>query len=225
MRRAVTPELLDSDSGTPAEVRASLADLRRINRWFGGTNTTRRMLEKLIRRTGLHEVSLLDVGAGPGESALGAARQLAAHGMRVRVTLLDRVPAHLPRNGNATVVADALALPFAADSFDAVSCSLLAHHLEPEQIVAFVNEALRVSRHAVLLNDLHRSAPHLALVIAGLPLFRSRLTRHDALASVRRAYTPSELRDILRRTSAGHVDISRHYLYRVGVIAWKAPRA
>ena len=39
MRRTVTPELLDSDSGTPAEVAASLADLNFINRWFGGIAT------------------------------------------------------------------------------------------------------------------------------------------------------------------------------------------
>ena len=36
MRRVVVPELLDSDAGTPREVEGSLADLRMVNRFFGG---------------------------------------------------------------------------------------------------------------------------------------------------------------------------------------------
>ena len=40
MRRVLVPELLDSDAGTEFEVQTALADLRRINRWFGGTSTT-----------------------------------------------------------------------------------------------------------------------------------------------------------------------------------------
>ena len=44
MKRVLTPELLDTDSGTPAEVAASLGDLRRINRWFGGVATTEDMV-------------------------------------------------------------------------------------------------------------------------------------------------------------------------------------
>jgi len=62
---------------------------------------------------------------------------------------------------------------------------------------------------------------HLALVYAGLPLFRSRLTHHDAPASVRQAYTTAEIRDLLKRTSAARVEIHRHYLFRMGVMVWK----
>ena len=116
---------------------------------------------------------------------------------------------------------DALALPFRDASFDLVSCNLFAHHLSPEAIVEFATEALRVCRVAVLINDLVREPLHLSLVYAGLPLYRSRLTRHDAPASVRQAYTPDEMRDLLARTSAARVEIHRHYLFRMGVIAWK----
>jgi len=56
---------------------------------------------------------------------------------------------------------------------------------------------------------------------AGLPLYRSRLTRHDAPASVRQAYTLVEMKAMLAQTSAARVEIHRHYLFRMGVIAWK----
>jgi hypothetical protein len=58
-------------------------------------------------------------------------------------------------------------------------------------------------------------------VYAGLPLYRSRLTRHDAPASVRQAYTPEEMQVLLEQTRASRTEIHRHYLFRMGVIAWK----
>jgi len=38
---------------------------------------------------------------------------------------------------------------------------------------------------------------------------------------VRRAYTCEELRTILNRTPAAHIEIRRHYLFRMSAIAWK----
>jgi len=227
MKRVVTPELLDSDAATPAEVQQTLADLRRINRWFGGISTTRRMLEQVVARIRQRssqrgEITLLDVGAGSGDVSLTAARQIRPPA-QIRVTLMDRMPAHLPRNGTGTIAGDALALPFLDNSFDLVTCSLLIHHLEREQIVHFVNQALRVARVAVLLNDLRREPLHLALMCAGYPLF-ARLTLHDGIASVRRAYTPQELKSILGNTDAAGVEMENRYLYRMGIIVWKDVR-
>jgi hypothetical protein len=75
----------------------------------------------------------------------------------------------------------------------------------------------------VLINDLIRHPLHLAMVYAGFVFYRSRLTRHDAPASVRRSYTTGEMRDLLASTPAARVELSRHYLFRMGVIAWKEP--
>ncbi len=220
MRRVVTPELLDFDAGTPQEIQDQLADLQLINRRFGGVSTTRKLLESMVQRTGRRELSLLDVASGSGYVPNAAARQLATRGVRLQVTLVDRALTHLNGNGRRAV-ADALALPFRDASFDVVSCSLFAHHLEPEELVRFGNEALRVARAAVLINDLRRAWMHLALAYAGFPLFRNRMSRHDAVASVRRAYTPPEIAQILSRTRAAGIEIHRSYLYRVGVILWR----
>lgn len=220
MRRRVTQELLDSDLGTPAEVAASLVDLRHINDWFGGTRTSIHMLRQVARDSGGRTLSLLEVGAGSGDITAVAEAALAAKGYRVSVTLLDRIAGHLPA-GCSAVVGDALQLPIADSSFDVVSCSLLAHHFDPPELVHFAREALRVSRRAVLINDLIRSPLHLALTYLGLPLFRSRITWHDAPASVRRAYTHAEMNSILRDAGARRIEISTHYLYRMGVLLWK----
>lgn len=232
MKRVVIAELLDRDAGTQEEIEASLADLRRINRLFGGISTMSKLVRRVAEKTGAREVAMLDVGGASGDIAELIQQRLRERGVRLDCVVLDRAASHLARGRDAlatasgtpalpAVAADALALPFANDSFDLVGCSLFIHHLEPSETVKFVNEALRVCRRAVLINDLRRSFIHLALVYSGWPLYRSRLTKHDGPASVRQAYTPEEIRDLLRHTRAAAVEISNHYLYRMGVIAWK----
>jgi len=220
----VIPELLDTDSGTSAEVASALSDLRHINQWFGGITTTQSMITQVARKSGVTSLSLLEVAAGAGYVPCTASTNLQKSGVRLRVTLLDRAPSHLTNgsgNGTSAVAGDALALPFSDGSVDLVSCCLFAHHLEPQEIVRFVNEGLRVCRIAVLINDLVRNPLHLALVYASLPLYRSRVTHHDAPASVRRAYTIEEMDDMLRRTAAANLQIERYPLFRMGAIAWK----
>ena len=68
---------------------------------------------------------------------LAAQRKLASRGIALHITLLDRMWSHLPNNGVAAVAGDALKLPFRDDSFDVVSCSLFAHHLEPDEMQRF----------------------------------------------------------------------------------------
>jgi ubiquinone/menaquinone biosynthesis C-methylase UbiE len=215
MRRVLVPELLDSDLGTPEEIAASLQDLERINRLFGGVTATATMLTK-VRRNTTGQVSLLDVAAGDSTVVESAAKRA---GVDVRITRLDRSPRHLSSRSNS-VAGDALAIPFQSDSFDLVHSCLFLHHLTDEQVVQFLTEALRVARTAVLINDLRRSWIHLMIVYAGKPLF-SRITRHDSVASIRRAYTVDEAFRLAKRTDSRSIEIRKAYLYRFGMIVWK----
>lgn len=224
MRRTVTPELLDSPDCPPNEIQRSLRDLNLVNRWFGGISTTRSLIARVAGTTGKKHFSLLEVAAGRGEVPRAAAQQLARLGITLDITDLDVAPSHL-QPGHRALAADALALPFRDSSFDLVSSNLFAHHLEPDQLAAFIQEALRVSRVAVLINDLLRHPMHLGLVYAGFPLLRSYVSRVDGVASVRRAYIPEEMKTILASVSQNDsipkLEICRHYLFRMGVIIWK----
>jgi ubiquinone/menaquinone biosynthesis C-methylase UbiE len=224
MKRVVIPELLDADAGTPAEITNALRDLQHINQWFGGIATTEAMVTQVAQATAAQALALLEVAAGAGFVPCAVAHRVRGRGIQLQVTLLDRAPSHLQngRTGKTQAVAgDAVALPFAEESFDLVSCCLFVHHLEPAQVVQFVNEGLRVCRTAVLINDVLRDPIHLALVYASLPLYRSHFTHHDAPASVRRAYTTAEMQGLLERTTAARIDVQRYPLYRMGAIAWK----
>ena len=224
MRRVVTPELLDSDDCPVQDAEASLRDIGRVNRWFGGVRTTRKLIERVAASSDKKQLSVLEVAAGFGDLPRLAAKQLANRGITLDLTLLDLKLSHL-LPGNRTVAADALALPFSDGTFDLVSSSLFAHHLEPAELTRFVAEALRVSRIGVLINDLVRHPLHLAFVYAGFPFLRSYISRIDGPASVRRAYVPTEMRTMISGAHANgsepRVEISRHYLFRMGVIVWK----
>jgi ubiquinone/menaquinone biosynthesis C-methylase UbiE len=236
MHRIVIPELLDTDAGTPHEIEGSLADLRSFNRYLGGVSTMTGLVREVAACNHLQSVSCLDVGGGNGELMGLTAYSLAKSGIQLQPVLLDRAATHMATpsgtknpgtpntNGRYPAVAgEATNLPLKDNSFDVVGCCLFLHHLEPSQVVLFVNEALRVARHAVLINDLIRHPLHLGLAYAGRAIYRSRLTRHDAVASVKRAYTVEEIQSMLRQTGTAEITVRRFFLFRMGVIAWKRP--
>lgn len=224
MQRVDAPEILDSDACSPADVETSMRDLGRVNRWFGGVATTQKMIERVADACGVKQLSLLEVAAGSGEAPEIFRQRLARRGISLDVTLLDRARSHLPK-GNHSVVGDALGMPFSDGAFDVVSCNLFAHHLDSQQLVRFVGEALRVCRRVVLINDLVRHPVHLALVYAAYPIIRSRVAWMDGVTSVRRAYVPEEIRKMIAPAMALHpaarIEITRHYLFRMGVVVWK----
>ncbi len=225
MQRVDAPEILDSDACSPADVEISMRDLGRVNRWFGGVATTQKMVERVAQVSGTKQLSLLEVAAGSGEVPELVRDRLARRGITLDVTLLDRARSHL-LGRNYSIVGDALSLPCRDGAFDLVSCSLFAHHLNTQQLIQFVREALRVSRRAVLVNDLVRHPVHLALVYASYPIMRCRVAWLDGVTSVRRAYVPEEIRSVLASAlpkSSAQVEISCNYLYRMGVIVWKQP--
>ncbi len=176
-------------------------------------------MQRVLDRSGLRRLEVLDVGSGSGDVPLALAKRFERRGVLLHPTLLDRSATHLPPVPDA-IVGDALDLPFPPESFDLVTCSLFVHHLEPTEVKRFVGEALRVARIALVINDLVRSRLHLALLVAARPLFRSKMAWCDGIVSIRRAYTQPELRGLLMEAGRP-VEFSRHYLQRLGAIVWK----
>jgi len=90
------------------------------------------------------------------DAPCGAGRLFPTLAARGRVVGLDVSPAMLEgaraRGAEALLAGDLAALPFAAQSFDAVVCCRLLHHLEREEdLVRIARELVRVSRALVLV--------------------------------------------------------------------------
>jgi len=205
-RRPYIHELLDAGQAPPEEVARSLADLRRYNLWLGGRRVLLGLLAAEVRRAGLREFSLLDVGAGSGDLAAAVGRRFPL----ARVVLCDLKPNHLPP-GRLSVAASAETLPFGDRSFDFVSASLLLHHFRDADAARLLGLFRRIARSAVLVNDLERHWFPLWFLRATMPVFaRSYLTRHDGPASVRQAFRPEELRTLARTAGFSDFSVRRH---------------
>lgn len=215
-------ELLDGESLDGEELRANLRELAMLNRLPGGTATSIEAIELLA--AGIRDLSVLDLGTGGGETAVAFAR----HGRRGRahwrVTAVDSHPAvmriaerRLERDPDVTpLLADCRFLPLADESVDVAHASLLLHHLEPQDALAMLAEMRRVSRVGVVINDLRRGP--LAYAVTGLlvlGLTRARYTRHDGLASARRAYSLRELDELLHAAGLSTVWRSAGLMPRV----------
>lgn len=226
MERIVENEWLDGASGSQREIDASLRSIGRVNRRFGGARLHTRLL-----RTALAHVSpqtrlphILEVASGRADVLRHALMRL---GTRAEVTLLDRKRAHLPQAEvwpahmpvPRMLVGDALELPLPPKSADIVSCCLFLHHLEPPEVMRFLEQAQQVARVAVIVNDLERTSIHFRLAQLNRLFDPSRISRHDGPVSVRRSYTFRELHSMLVRTGRYFV-LERAYLFRLGAILW-----
>jgi SAM-dependent methyltransferase len=209
MRRlAGVHELLDGPLDDEQALRGNLRDLARINRWLGGTRASRRAIDRLLTgRTVPH--AILDVGTGAADIPVALLEAATHRGRQLRITGVDSrgevlaaaraVDARLAAIADLDlVISDGRSLPWPDRSFDVVHASLVVHHLEPGDAVAFLREAARVARLGVVVNDLVRARRHWVGARVLLPMMtRNRFTRHDGPLSVRRAYTRMELRALL----------------------------
>jgi hypothetical protein len=112
--------------------------------------------------------------------------------------------------GISLVRADATALPFRERGADVVTMSLTLHHLEPDAAAQALGQMRGAARLAMVVNDLLRTRLSLLLVWVTTRLVaRHRISRHDGPLSVRRAYSPDELRALAERAGIYRLRIER----------------
>ena len=120
------------------------------------------------------------------------------------------------------VVGDALRLPFRDGAADVVTSSHFFHHFSPEQNAQILGESLRISRRGVVVNDTRRHMLPLLfiLLLCSIRVF-GRITRSDALGSIRRGYTVEEVEAIVARVQAARKAVVRAWPFRFGILLWK----
>lgn len=215
-RAAGAREILDGTVAC-ADREASLADVARLSRLFGGYALTLRALWRHLPAA--PGAVVVDVGGGRGDFARRVIRRARREGRGVRVIVVDRDPDLLAAAATTRgthpelglVRADATALPFRDGSVDVVTMSLLLHHLEPAAAVASLRGMRRIARRAVVVNDLLRSRLTYALVwLATRLLARHPISRHDGPLSVRRAYAPAEVTALAAQAGIATVHLARY---------------
>src|SRR5580692_10934145 len=184
------PELMDGDCSYE-EFSGCLGSLEQVNRWLLGYRPTLAWLERLPRglRAPLH---IVDVGSGGGDLLRQIARWARRRGVAVQLTGIDlnpyaaRVAAEsTPKElGIEWVTGDALEYR-PKKPVDIVVSSLLAHHLEDEEIVALLRWMEASVQIGWFINDLERS--EWSSRMFGWVRWHW-LVRHDGPVSFRRAF-------------------------------------
>ena len=192
--RVLKPEILDTLPPDSPDARASLADLVRINKRWGGLSTLRKLLDQTIPRE--ESFSFLDVGAASGDMG----RHVEKLRPGARVTSLDYLESHLAEGVGSRVAADAFTLPFRDHSFDYVFSSLFLHHYSDSDVVRLLAEAGRVAKKRVLVTDLWRLPIPYYFIGYTRPLFKWHpVSVSDGKISVEAAFRPGELAHLARQ--------------------------
>lgn len=205
--RRAGPELLDLPAAAQnyPELAESLADIRKVNRYLGGTKAAVEHFSAMLDGLGTpagKPITVLDVATGSADVPIALVDWARGRGFDIKVHAVDINPAVIKHASERTLgypeitlgVADALDLPFGDVSFDFVMCALTLHHLPEAETRAFLKRLSAIARLGFIVGDLRRSwiAYGLIYILTRL-LTANRLTRYDGPLSVLRSYTIDEL--------------------------------
>ena len=226
-------ELLDAPDMIAAPTLShNLRDIRRVNRFAGGTAVVLRHLPELLGGVSRGTpITLLDIATGSGDIPRALVRWGRRRGYDLRVLATDvsedvLAVARRETAGEPTITVeacDARALPYHDGAFDIAVCSLALHHFPRAEAVRVLAEMGRVSRRGILLNDLVRSWPgYVGAWLLGNATTTNRLTRHDAPLSILRAFTPDELATMAREARLTNSIVTPHLFWRMALVARRA---
>ncbi|HYE19219.1 MAG TPA: methyltransferase domain-containing protein [Tepidisphaeraceae bacterium] len=244
-------EWMDRPDADPRELAASLAFIRKVNRWLRYTRATLGHLKRFAGTWSRGErIEVLDIATGSADIPSAIARWGIEAGFDVRVTGVDfhaetiavarsevqgatsdsgRAPqaerlqeGTVPISRVRLVRADAFRLPFENGAVDYAITNMFLHHLDPPEIVGVLREMDRVARRGVIVADLLRSYRAYAWVKL-LTALSPAMVRHDAAVSVGQAFTRGE---ILCATGAAGLTYARYYRHfgHRFVLAGEKPR-
>ena len=229
--RNLRDELLDLDESPYEEVRDSLNDIVRVNRFLSGYRVLLRHAKKILKE---HKEDrpfrILDAATGSADQPVVLAKLAGKMGVPVQITAIDinskmlrmarEEIQHYPEIN--LVQSDILALPFKDEGFDLAINNLSLHHFSWRNAVAIIKAVYNSARLGFLINDLHRSRiAHSAIFLLTRIFTINRLTRYDAPVSVMNAFTPSEFRELAKQAEIETFEIHRHFPYRIAFLGKK----
>ena len=229
-KRRHEPELIDFFDQPVSDLRKAFREIATFNRLFGGTSVVIDHLSRLAPPK-QEPLSILDVASGFGDIPREMLRWAKTQDIQARIVCLDanRRMLELAKeesdsNPNLSFVeADARCLPYPDDTFDFATCSLALHHFDDQTALTIIREMIRVSKRAVIVNDLRREYLPASLIwLITRALFMNRLVRHDAHLSVLKARTMREYRALAQAVAGPRGQVFKHAFWRAAIVVRKS---
>lgn len=220
MKRSLADEQMDA-ADLPADVYARvLADLDRVNRVTLAARPTLGFLDRAV--TG--PFRLLDVGYGDGGMLRQVARWAKGRGMACELVGIDlnaRSEAVAQARTDPAMAIDYRTGDYAAladEPWDIIISSLVTHHMDDAERLAFLRFMEDRARMGWFVNDLHRHG----FAYRGYPLLARLLrvhsiVRQDGQLSIARSFVADEWRAMLAAAHINEAQIERVFPFRLCV--------
>lgn len=222
-RRSFAAEWMDDPAVDEATFRDCLTDLAAVNRWTMARPPTLAWLARATRDLPRgSRFTLVDVGSGQGDMLRAIHRWATKRGLVPELTGIDLSP--WSATSALAVTPTDMAIDYrTGDVFEAhferapdfVISSLVAHHLDDDQLVGFLRWMEATAQKGWFVNDLHRHAIayHGFRALSGAMRWH-RFVRHDGPLSVARAFRRDDWERLIARAGLDRATIA---------LQWKLP--
>ena len=226
--RTLTPEVMDDPDLKPAQHRAALRGLSRLNR-FGSASFVFDALRDLLTED--RPLRVLDIATGGGDVPIAMAHRAGRLGMPIKIDACDLSATAIDyareRADAAGAAIDFFQLNVLNDpiptGYDVVTCSLFLHHLMDRHAVELLVKMAAAAEKRIVVNDVRRSPGNRALVCLGARLLTlSPVVHTDAKRSMDAAFTIEEAARLAERAKLGGVKIEPRFPARYVLVCDKS---
>lgn len=223
-KRATEPEIMDDFGLDAAEIDPLLSGLEIVNQYLGGYKVVFSALKEVSVQSNFH---ISDWGCGSGD----VLRAIASgwKNLNLHFTGIDATPVAVDfanrKNKNSNIrfiLTDVLTGEISELKSDIILSTLFTHHFSDEEWILLIRKMLNCSRHAVIVDDLHRHwIPYYAVKLITKWFTNSRLAQNDGPLSVLKGFKRKELEVLLQKAGIKNYTIRWMWAFRWQIILYK----
>lgn len=223
--RLLLAEQLDDFDLQGEVLHQTLKSLAWINKWLGNHQSISKAVRKVFKgKNKDREFHIVDLGCGGGDVLRMLAKKLSKRGYACKFTGIDGNPhtlAYAKALSNQFPQIDYLQADILSPEFSIPSCDLLIsshflYHFEAQSMVRFLKQNLRKVGIAFFNSGLERNKIALLLFQTFswmMPV--NQLARTDGRLAIKRAFTFSELQEVLSQIPDIHFQLNRVPMFRL----------
>lgn len=207
-KRTDKEELMDDFSIGGDLLRDTLDKLENINRWLGGNAMTVKSLKKVLKNHPKEqELTIADIGCGHGDILRDVAKFGRKNGYKMKLIGMDANPTAIAYANKLStefselsfITEDIFSKEFKERTFDVVLATLFLHHFKEDPLVSFLENTLKQTKIAIVVNDLHRHTLAYYLFMLLSIFIKNKMIIEDGLTSVLRGFKREDLVKISQR--------------------------
>ncbi|MEM7374575.1 MAG: methyltransferase domain-containing protein [Bacteroidota bacterium] len=222
-QRSYQPEQLDQLDLSGERLHTCLDELAMINRLLGNHRAIKKAVNRFLSKAPDKHWKIVDLGCGGGDVLRMIEQLCRAKSISVECLGLDGnghslAYARTQTDKQASIHYQAIDIfdpAFVLPACDLLISSHFLYHLSDQAFLSFLHQHSAKVKVAWIISELERNQIALTLFRIFSPLMGlSKLTRSDGMLAIRRAFSISEIRHLLRASQWPEAQLSRVWAFR-----------